>query len=101
MADINDLLDKKSPITSEGSSPAAPDSSGSGLTVFVVVFALAGLVFLIFGIQNLYDDSYSRQVVGGDAYNFVIYGTRGTAWVCGGIIMELIAIVFALYATRR
>jgi hypothetical protein len=101
MPDINDLLDTKSPEAREGSSPATPKSSGSGFDVLVWVFALAGLGFLIFGIQNLYDDSYSRQVVGGDAYNFVIYGTRGTAWICGGIVMELIAIVFALYATRR
>jgi len=44
---------------------------------FQGALVLAALVFGGVGLSTLYDNSYSARIVGGDAYNFIIYGARG------------------------
>lgn len=92
MPDVNDLLESRT--------AAVGAASTSTLRPLVVLLIVLGLGSIAFGLQNLYDDSYERQVVGGDAFNFVIYATRGTAWVCAGLGIKLVAVVVALYDTR-
>jgi hypothetical protein len=43
------------------------------------------------------------KVVGGDAYNFIIYATRGTALVCIGIVCAVLSVTFAIFhhTTKR
>jgi hypothetical protein len=69
--------------------------------VYSVVSGLlivASLVFAGKGWYTLYDDSYNARVVGGDAYNFIIYATRGTALVCVGIVCAVLSVTFAVFA---
>ena len=59
--------------------PAVQKSNLS--SVYSVVSGLlivASLVFAGIGGYTVYDDSYNARIVGGDAYNFIIYATRGT-----------------------
>jgi len=56
------------------------------------------LVFAGKGWYTLYDDSYNARIVGGDAYNFIIYATRGTALVCVGIVCAVLSVTFAVFA---
>jgi hypothetical protein len=69
--------------------------------VYSVVSGLlivASLVFAGKGWYTLYDDSYNARIVGGDAYNFIIYATRGTALVCVGIVCAVLSVTFAVFA---
>ena len=59
---------------------------------------IASLVFAGKGWYTLYDDSYNARIVGGDAYNFIIYATRGTALVCIGIVSAVLSVTFAVFA---
>ena len=66
--------------------------------------AAAALGFVWYGINMLYDNSYNAQIVGGDAYNFIIYATRGTAFVCGGVVFAVLGAVssiLAVYSGQR
>ena len=62
------------------------------------VSAATALGFVWYGISTLYDNSYSAQIVGGDAYNFIIYATQGTAIVCGGIVFAIFSAMFGILA---
>jgi hypothetical protein len=61
------------------------------------IFILAALIFGGVGLYTMYDNSYSSRIVGGDAYNFIIYATRGTAFICAGIICAVLSVAFALF----
>lgn len=63
-----------------------------------VLLIVAAIVFAGKGWYTVYDNSYSAQIVGGDAYNFIIYATRGTALVCVGIVCAILSVTFALFA---
>lgn len=49
-----------------------------------------------YGLYQLYDFN-QEKIVGGDAFNFIIYSSRATAWICAGIVTMLIATVMAIY----
>jgi hypothetical protein len=66
--------------------------------VVSVLLVVASLVFAGKGWYTLYDDSYNARIVGGDAYNFIIYATRGTALVCVGIVCAVLSVTFAVFA---
>ena len=59
---------------------------------------IASLIFAGKGWYTLYDNSSDARIVGGDAYNFIIYATRGTAWVCIGIVCAVLSVTFAVFA---
>lgn len=61
------------------------------INIVVMALVVASLCFAFAGIEQLYNDDRERQVVGGDAYNFIIYATRGTAYVGVGIIFAVLA----------
>lgn len=54
------------------------------------------LGFVFYGLDMMYDNSYSNRVVGGDAYNFIIYATRGTAYVGAGIVFAALSTTLAV-----
>ena len=62
--------------------------------------ALVALGFTYYGITLMFDDSFSQKVVGGDAYNFIIYAARGTAYVCGGVVFAVLSATAAIVAER-
>jgi hypothetical protein len=69
--------------------------------IFIIlsaVFLILAIVFSGYGIYKVYDNSLSSKIVGGDAYNFIIYATRGTALVCVGITSAVISLVFINFA---
>lgn len=65
-----------------------------GFFLFIASVALAW-----FGLQFMYDNSWSNRVVGGDAYNFIIYATRGTAFVCAGIVSSVLALCCFVFSS--
>jgi hypothetical protein len=65
---------------------------------FTGLFVLLALIFAGIGLYKLYDNSYDARVVGGDAYNYIIYATRGTAFICVGIVCAVLSVTFALFA---
>lgn len=68
----------------------------SGILGIAAVFATLSIILTIYGLYKLYDNSYQSQIVGGDAYNYIIYATRGTAWICAGIVSALMTIATLL-----
>lgn len=62
------------------------------------LFIVAAMVFAGKGWYTLYDNSYGARIVGGDAYNFIIYATRGTAVICVGIVCAVLSVTFAVFA---
>ena len=70
-----------------------PKATSSAIIINIsIIFLIVGsIAFGAIGIEQLYNDSSDRQVVGGDAYNFIIYGNRGTAFVGVGIICAVLA----------
>ena len=62
--------------------PSPSHSSNSPVMLVIsVLFIVAAIIFAVTGWYTVYNDSYSARVVGGDAYNFIIYATRGTALI--------------------
>lgn len=68
------------------------------LVLAAAVFSGAAVYLSYRGLTITYDDSYSAQVVGGDAYNHIIYATRGTAWVGSGIVSAVLGATSAVLA---
>jgi hypothetical protein len=60
--------------------------------------AATAVSFSYYGISFMYDDSYANKVVGGDAYNFIIYATRVTAYVCVGVVFSVLSVFFGIMA---
>ena len=89
----------KLPIVEVETSP----SNDSWHQVISVLLIVAALVFAGVGWYTVYNDTYSAKVVGGDAYNFIIYATRGTALVCIGIVCAVLSVTFAIFhhTTKR
>jgi succinate dehydrogenase hydrophobic anchor subunit len=73
-------------------------SNDSWYRVISVLLIVAALVFAGVGWYTVYNDTYSAKVVGGDAYNFIIYATRGTALVCVGIVCAVLSVTFSIFA---
>jgi hypothetical protein len=61
--------------------------------VSIVFLVIAG-IFILFGLDNL---ASVTRLVGGDAFNYIISASRGTAEVCAGIFCVLISILFAVF----
>lgn len=58
-----------------------------GVILQILALALAG-----YGLGVMYEDSYSARIVGGDAYNYMIYAARGTGWICAGIVSAIVGL---------
>jgi hypothetical protein len=73
-------------------------SSNSPIFLFIsALFIVGAIILAATGWYTVYDDSYRARVVGGDAYNFIIYATRGTALVCVGIVCAILSVTFAIF----
>ena len=83
----------KLPIVEVETSP----SNDSFFTFISVLLIVAAVVFAGVGWYTVYNDTYNARVVGGDAYNFIIYATRGTALVCVGIVCAVLSVTFAIF----
>jgi hypothetical protein len=74
-----------------------PDLHGLFL-FFTFVFMVTSIIFIYFGLTRSYSTDYSSRIVGGDAYNYIIYATRGTALVCAGVACAVLSATFTLLA---
>lgn len=81
-------------VTNKNENMSAKDT----YTMFSWLFMIASIGFSIYGVYTLYNNNYSARIVGGDAYNYIIYATRGTAWVCVGIVSAIIGLTLAVFA---
>ena len=73
-----------------------------GLAAFLtVVLIMLSVVFMIVGwrVMYTYYSGYggTGNIVGGDAYNYIIIANRGIGWFCAGIIVAIIANITARY----
>ena len=66
------------------------------LSACLLGIAAAGLC--VKGFLVTYDESSSAKIVGGDAYNYIIYASRGAVWMGAGIASALLAIAILLGA---
>ena len=83
----------KLPIVDVETSP----SNDSWYTVLTILLIVAAIVFAGVGWYTVYNNAYDARIVGGDAYNFIIYATRGTALVCVGIVCAVLSVTFAIF----
>ena len=82
--------------------PSRP-TPGSHLIVWSAIF-LAVAVALIangFWVMHSYDRSGASGPVGADAYNYIIWASRGTGWICAGIGSGVVAIGLGTIAVWR
>ncbi len=56
------------------------------------LFSAVAIGLGFYGLQIMYDNSYSAKIVGGDAYNYIIYATRSTAWLVSGVISAVLGL---------
>lgn len=89
--------DRMSEIRTSGSESS---SGGGQYYLFAIIFALIAIGIAIYGINTMYNNSYDARVVGGDAYNYIIYATRGTAFVASGIISALFSVCFCIVGSN-
>jgi hypothetical protein len=81
--------------------PIVETSQSTNSPVYLLIsglFIAAALVFAGVGWYTVYNDTYNARIVGGDAYNFIIYATRGTALVCVGIVCAVLSVTFSIFA---
>jgi hypothetical protein len=95
---VNNSYDHKDVGKSVSPSARSADSRGDVHVLISGLLIVAASIFAGIGWYTLYDDSYKAKVVGGDAYNFIIYATRGTAMVCIGIVCAVLSVTFAVFA---
>lgn len=74
------------------------DSMADNFYIVSGLFIAGALVFCAIGLYKLYDNSSDARIVGGDAYNYIIYATRGTAFICAGIVCAVLSVAFAVFA---
>jgi len=81
----------------------SPPTNPSVYAIISGLLILAAIIFAGKGWYTVYDNSYDAKMVGGDAYNFIIYATRGTALVCVGIVCAVLSVTFAIFGhiTKR
>ena len=66
---------------------------GSSASVFALILYLAAIVIAIFGLVITYTDlDYQNKIVGGDAFNYVIFAARGAVWVGISIVTAIAAL---------
>lgn len=91
----------------ENTRPAEPTPPGLSkpqnrnyplLVLVSSAFMIAAVILAGKGLYTVYDNSYSARIIGGDAYNFIIYATRGTALICSSIVCAVLSVAFAIYA---
>jgi uncharacterized membrane protein len=68
----------------------------------ILAFLTAGLAW--YGLKvvytyNSFDDN--TKIVGGDAYNYIIIGLRGCAWLLTAVISAIFSALFGLMAYLR
>ena len=63
--------------------------SVSAKTIFAVIFYVLAAILAIVGVATAYSDA---DVVGGDAFNFIISAGRGAAWVGVAVVTAIIAL---------
>ncbi len=85
-------------VTTSPTAQTQHSGNSSGHSVISVLFIIAALIFAGKGWYTLYDNSYDARIVGGDAYNYIIYAARGTALVCVGIVCAVLSVTFAIFA---
>lgn len=67
----------------------------SALLALTGSMIIATLIFVVFGLHTIYTYTDTSKIVGGDAYNYIIIGVRGLAWICTGIVTAILAALFA------
>lgn len=72
-----------------------PTISGSGYAMVAILLYIVAVGLAIGGFVNAYFDSgYPHAIVGGDAFNYIIFATRGAVWMGGAIVSAIIALGF-------
>lgn len=79
--------------------PTKSSFEDSALLAISGAMICAAIVFVIYGLRTAYTYnslSDAGKIVGGDAYNYIIIGVRGLAWVTTGLVCAVFAVLFAM-----
>lgn len=70
---------------------------------FSIIFYLLAAILVISGLVVAYQDSnYVNEIVGGDAYNYIIFAGRGITWAVASITSALFGLgCQVLYLYRK
>lgn len=68
--------------------------------VFAGMIGIAAILMTGYGVAIACGFSQPAVIVGGDAYNYLIAGVRGLAWIGAGIVAAVLAAAIAVIATR-
>lgn len=68
--------------------------------VFAGALGIAAVIFTVYGVAMACGFASTPLIVGGDAYNIIIAGIRGLAWIGAGIVAAVLAAAIAIIATR-
>lgn len=98
MQEQSDAIESSRSKTETATASASTSQMTQFYYVISGVFVLVAVVFAVVGLYKLYDNTSDAQIVGGDAYNFIIYATRGTAFICAGIVCAVLSVTFAVFA---
>ncbi len=71
--------------------PNNPNPSNRGWSALFLILSI------IVGIGGCVSSRNDAEVVGGDAYNYIIGAGRGTAVVCVAIVFAIISLILAVY----
>lgn len=94
--DVNKSLEIESSPEKSVSDNQSKETKNPSL-IFAVIFYLLAGVFLIVGLVLAYQDSnYDTEIVGGDAYNYIIFATRGIVWVGCAICSSIVGLACQL-----
>lgn len=93
-----------SPPSAETRSQTDPqyENAGEGLAALAVILVVLSFIFLGVGLYRMYNyDDANDKVVGGDAYNYIILGIRGLAFIGIGIASAVISVVCAVFSAAK
>jgi hypothetical protein len=101
MSDINEALG----IESEPSSAEIANekiTNTNGKIILAVIFYSIAAIISIYGLYTTYQTPTSiSKIVGGDAYNYIIYASRGIVLIGFGILISIIGLAIQLSAKSK
>jgi hypothetical protein len=65
----------------------------SPASIFSLILYLAAIAIAIVGLAIAYTDpNYQHKIVGGDAFNYIIFAARGAVWIGASIVTAIAAL---------
>lgn len=84
--------------TNSESGATVEQSPGSAVFFFAVIFYLIGIALAGYGLFVAFQDlNWENKIVGGDAYNYIIFSGRGAVIVGAGIVSSIVGLACQIH----